>query len=50
MPRVSACVSCLNQPDLLKQTLESSKAQTFTDWECLVVDDGSSPSVEPAFR
>ena len=50
MPRVSACVSCLNQPELLKQTLESIKAQTFTDWECLVVDDGSSPSVYPAFQ
>jgi glycosyltransferase involved in cell wall biosynthesis len=47
MPRVSACVSCLNQPELLKQTLESIQKQTFTDWECIVVDDGSTVPIKP---
>ena len=47
MPRVTACVSCLNQPELLKQTLESIQKQTFTDWECIVVDDGSNVPIKP---
>src|SRR3990172_11479546 len=46
-PRVSACVSCLNQPELLKQTLESIQKQSFTDWECIVVDDGSTVPIKP---
>ena len=47
MPRITACVSCLNQPELLKQTLESIQKQTFTDWECIVVDDGSTVPIKP---
>ena len=47
MPRVTACVSCLNQPELLKQTLDSIQKQTFTDWECIVVDDGSTVPIKP---
>lgn len=47
MPRVSACISCLDQPELLRQTLASILAQTAPNWECIVVDDGSTPSVKP---
>ena len=47
MPRVSVCVSVLNQPELLKGTLESVKNQSFTDWECIVVDDGSNVPIKP---
>ena len=46
MPRVTACVSVLNQPELLKQTLESIQKQTFPDWECIVVDDGSTVPIK----
>ena len=46
MPRVSACVSVLNQATLLKQTLTSIQNQTFKDWECIVVDDGSAASMK----
>ena len=46
MPRVTACISVLNQPELLKQTLESIVKQTFTDWECIVVDDGSNVPIK----
>lgn len=34
----------LNAEDFLKQTLETISAQTFTDFELLVVDDGSTDS------
>ena len=47
MPRVSACISCLNQPELLKDTLQSIINQTFPDWECIVVDDGSNVPIKP---
>lgn len=49
MPRITACISCLDQPELLKQTLQSIKNQSFEDWECIVVDDGSKESLGPAF-
>lgn len=46
MPRVSACVSVLNQAAMLKDTLLSIQNQTFKDWECIVVDDGSNVSMK----
>ena len=50
MPRVTACVSVLNQPDLLRGTLKSIQDQTLKDWECIVVDDGSNVPIEPVVR
>lgn len=47
MPRVTACVSCLNQPELLRDTLNSIRNQSFKDWECIVVDDGSNVPIKP---
>ena len=47
MPRVSACISVLNQAQLLKGTIQSIVNQTFKDWECIVVDDGSTVSMKP---
>lgn len=46
--RVSICTSVKNQPDYFKRMVESVIAQTFTDWELIVVDDGSeTPTVVP---
>lgn len=42
MPRVSIIIPVHNREDLLVETLDSVKAQTFADWECVVVDDHSS--------
>jgi glycosyltransferase involved in cell wall biosynthesis len=41
MPRVSVIIPCHNRADLLAETLDSVTAQTFPDWEAIVVDDGS---------
>lgn len=41
MPRVSICTSVLNQSELLKGMIETVRAQTFQDWELIIVDDGS---------
>ena len=41
-PRVSVVMSAYNSADYLALALDSILAQTFTDFECLVHDDGST--------
>jgi len=41
MPFVSVVVATYNQAHWLGETIESVRAQTFADWELVVVDDGS---------
>lgn len=41
-PLISIVVACYNGENFLALTLESVLAQTFADWECLIVDDGSA--------
>jgi glycosyltransferase involved in cell wall biosynthesis len=43
--RVSICTSVLNQSVYLKRMIESVRAQTFTDWELFIVDDGSTEDI-----
>ena len=38
---VSVIVTCYNQAHCITNTLESIVAQTYTNWECIIVDDGS---------
>lgn len=42
MPAVTVIVPTRNRAALLDEALDSVAAQTFDDWECLVVDDGST--------
>jgi glycosyltransferase involved in cell wall biosynthesis len=42
LPEVSVVVAAHNQADFLGETIESVLAQTFPDWELVVVDDGST--------
>lgn len=42
MPKVSVIISTYNRPEKLKKAIESVIAQTYTDWELIVVDDGSN--------
>jgi glycosyltransferase involved in cell wall biosynthesis len=41
-PIVSIIVPCYNYGHFLAETLESLKNQTLENWECIVVDDGST--------
>ncbi len=40
-PVVSVIVPAYNKPEYLPECLRSIQAQTFADWECIVVDDCS---------
>lgn len=43
-PLISIIVPVYNMEMYLKECLDSIKAQTFSDWECVLVDDGSTDS------
>lgn len=49
-PLVSIIIPTYNREIELAQTLDSVLAQTFPDWECLVVDDGSTDNTEQMMR
>ncbi len=42
MPFFSILIPSYNAANIITETLESLRAQTFKDWECLVVDDAST--------
>lgn len=41
-PTVSITVPIYNMEQYMRQCLDSIVAQTFTDWECWLIDDGST--------
>lgn len=43
-PLVSIIIPCFNQEKFLSETLDSVKNQIYQNWECLIVDDGSTDS------
>jgi glycosyltransferase involved in cell wall biosynthesis len=49
-PKVSICIPTYNRKEYLKETLESIFAQTYQDYEIIVVDDGSTDGTEEMIR
>lgn len=47
MPLISVITPAFNAAPVLRETIESVQAQTFTDWEIIVIDDGSMDSTIP---
>jgi glycosyltransferase involved in cell wall biosynthesis len=50
IPKVSIIVPCYNQAQYLDEALQSIFFQTYTNWECLVVNDGSPDNTEDVAR
>lgn len=46
LPLVSVIIPTYNYAHLIAQTLENIQAQTYRNWECIVVDDGSMDNTE----
>jgi glycosyltransferase involved in cell wall biosynthesis len=42
MPQVSVIIPCYNQAHYLTESVASVQRQTVVDWECIIVNDGST--------
>jgi len=42
VPKVTIAIPCFNHGAFLQETLDSVETQTFTDYEIIIVDDGST--------
>ncbi len=50
MPAVSVIIPSYNLGEYIGETLRSVKDQTFEDWECIVVENGSSDNSKEVIR
>ncbi|RTY84400.1 glycosyltransferase family 2 protein [Flavobacterium sp. LS1P28] len=42
MPKVSIIMATYNRAEYILESLQSIQAQTFKDWECIIIDDGGT--------
>lgn len=47
---VSIIIPTYNRAHLITETLDSIKSQTYKNWECIVVDDGSTDNTEKVLK
>lgn len=50
MPKVSVCIPTYNRKEYLKETLESVFAQTYRDYEVVIIDDGSTDGTDQMIK
>ena len=41
-PLISVIIPCFNREEFITKTMDSVISQTYKNWECLIVDDGST--------
>jgi glycosyltransferase involved in cell wall biosynthesis len=46
MPQITIIVPCYNQAQFLEECLNSVYQQTYSDWECIIVNDESKDNTE----
>ncbi|HEY5464299.1 MAG TPA: glycosyltransferase family A protein [Hanamia sp.] len=44
--KISVIIPCYNQAHFLNESVGSVLAQTYTNWECIIVNDGSTDNTE----
>ena len=49
-PLVSIIIPTFNRAHLIAETLDSVLAQTYENWECIIVDDGSTDNSEEVIQ
>jgi glycosyltransferase involved in cell wall biosynthesis len=49
-PKVSIIIPTHNRAHLIGETLDSIIAQTYTNWECIIVDDGSTDDTQQVIQ
>jgi glycosyltransferase involved in cell wall biosynthesis len=49
-PEISIIIPTFNRAHLINETLQSIIDQTYSGWECIVVDDGSTDDTEELFK
>lgn len=47
---ISIIIPSYNRADLISETFESLISQTFINWECIIVDDGSTDDTETVIK
>ena len=50
MPTVSVIIPAFNRTSFLQLAIQSACAQTYTDWEIIVADDGSDETTQEYLR
>jgi len=46
LAKISIIVPCFNQADYIDECLQSISEQTFQNWECIIINDGSTDNPE----
>jgi len=49
-PLISVVIPVYNRSDVVLESLESVKSQTYSNWECVIIDDGSEDGTQEVIK